>query len=169
MNATFGAGPLAYLKWEVIKDMATGKAALGGGKERLNFDQRSAIPGRFVLQLADELAPSNIMDRLGQAVVLDQVLDAQTLDANRLVLANHAARELVLVVTTPIGNPCVDAGHFAPRFLAIARALFLFAQAPLCAGQLLLVACEEFGSGNGKRYCSCSSLLSSCTKDATKQ
>jgi hypothetical protein len=100
VDAARGAGPLAHLKREVLKHMATGKAALGGGKERLNFDERSAIPGGFVFQLADKLPPANVMDGLGEAVVLDHVLDAQTLDANRLVLANDASRELVLVVAT---------------------------------------------------------------------
>ncbi len=72
--------------------MAAVKAALGGGEERVDFAERSAVPSRFVLQLADELPPANVMDGLGQRVVFDHVLDAQTLDANRLVLANHAAR-----------------------------------------------------------------------------
>src|SRR5438105_1660237 len=111
--------------------MATVKAAFGGRKERVNLDQRSAIPGGFVFQLADELPPANVMDRLGQAVVLDQVLDVQALDADRLVLANHAGRELLLVVATAIGNPSVDACDFAPGLLPIARPLFLLGKATL--------------------------------------
>src|SRR5438132_13510824 len=115
--------------------MSAVKAAFGGRVERVNFDQRSAIPGRFVFQLADELPPANIVNRLGQAVVLDHVLDPQALDANRLVLANDAGRELLLIVTTPVGNSCMDACDFAPRLLTITRPLFLLGKATLCAGQ----------------------------------
>src|SRR5690348_17781223 len=119
--------------------MAAVKATLGGWEERVGLDERSAVPGRFVFQLADELPPTHVMDRLGQAVILDHILDAQTLDANRLVLANDASREVVLIVPTPIGNACMDAGHFASGFLTIARALFLLAQTTLGPGQLLLI------------------------------
>jgi hypothetical protein len=129
--------------------MATGKATLGRRKERVNLDERSAIPGGFVFQLADEFPPANIMDGLGQAVILDHVLDTQALDANRLVLTNDASRELVLVIATAVGNACMDAGNFAPRLLPIARALVLLAQPPLGAGQLLLIPCEELGIADG--------------------
>src|SRR5437016_5187361 len=44
--------------------MATVKAAFGGRVERVNFDERSSVPGRFVFQLADELPPTNVMDGL---------------------------------------------------------------------------------------------------------
>lgn len=83
-------------------------------------------------------------------MVLDQVLDSQALDANRLVLANDASRELVLIVATAIGNACMDAGHFASGFLTIAGALVLLAQTTL--GQLLLITGEEFGIANRRIF-----------------
>jgi hypothetical protein len=50
----------------------------------INFDEGSSIPPRFVFQLTDELTPSDITDRFGKAVVLDHVLDCQTLHAHHL-------------------------------------------------------------------------------------
>ncbi len=76
VDATLGASPGALLKRKGFKDMATVKAAFGRGKERVNLDERSAVPGGFVFQLTDELPPANVMDGLGQAVVLDHVLDS---------------------------------------------------------------------------------------------
>src|SRR5438128_3037076 len=109
--------------------MAAVKAAFGRREERINFEKPSAVPGRFVFELADELTPTNVMDRLGQAVVLDHVLDSQALDANRLVLAKNAGRELLLVVATAISNSCVDACDLPPGLLTIARPLFLLGKA----------------------------------------
>lgn len=97
------------------------------------------------------------MDGVGQAMVLD----AQALDANRLVLVNDAGiqvrqgRELRLIGATAVGNSCVKAGDFAPRLpcrtwiLTITGSLFLLGKATLGAGQLLLLACKEFGIANG--------------------
>ena len=104
VDATLGASPLSLLKRKGFKNMATIKAAFRGWEERVDLDERSAVPGRFVLQLADELTPTNIMDRLGQAVILDHVFDLQTLHAYDLVLAYDLCRELVLVVSSSIGN-----------------------------------------------------------------
>src|SRR5690348_2970393 len=129
--------------------MSAVKATFGGRVERINFAERSTIPGRFVFELADELTPTNVVNRLGQAVVLDQVLDAQALDANRLVLTNNAGRELLLIVTATIGNPSVETGDLAASLLTIARAFFLLGKATLCAGQFPLVACEELGVADG--------------------
>src|SRR5213595_465099 len=117
--------------------MATVKAAFGRWEERVDLDERSAVPGGFVFQLADELPPTHIVNGLGEAVILDHVLDAQTLDANRLVLANEAGRELVLVVATAISNSRMNAGDLSPCLLTIARAFFLLGKATLCMGQLL--------------------------------
>src|SRR5437764_4536853 len=54
---------------------------------------RNALLVHFlVFQLAHELAPSHIADTLGQAVVLEHVLDRQALDAHHLVFADNTRR-----------------------------------------------------------------------------
>ncbi len=78
----------------------------------INLDQRSSVPLAFILQLAHELAPSHITDRLRQAVIFDHMLDGQTLHADHLVFVNDAGRELVLVVTTTVIDPSMHTGHF---------------------------------------------------------
>jgi hypothetical protein len=109
----------------------------------------SVLPYQAALYSSWRTNPPHVVNRLGQAVVPDHVLDRQTLDANRLVLANNAGGELLLVVATAIGNPSVNACDFAPSLLTIARAFFLLGKATLCAGQLLLVACKELGIADG--------------------
>ena len=63
------------------------------GREAVNLDQGASVPLGFVFQLTNELAPTHVTDRFRQAVVLDHVLDGQTLHANHLVFVNHACAE----------------------------------------------------------------------------
>jgi len=65
--------------------------------EPIDLDQGTSIPLGFIFQLAHKLTPSNIGDRFCKAVVLNHVLDRQTLHANHLVFVNNASRELVLI------------------------------------------------------------------------
>src|SRR5205823_4684859 len=127
------------------QNVSTVKTAFGGGIERVDLDKGSSIPGRFVFQLADTLAPSDITDGLGQAMVLD----LQTLHANRLVLTDHAGREVLLIIATAIGYSRVDPSHLAAGLLTVARAFFLLAKATVCTCQFLLVTRKEFGVAKG--------------------
>jgi hypothetical protein len=63
-----------------------------------------AVPLRFVFKLANELTTSDITDGFCQRVVLDYVLDSQTLHANHLVFIHNGSQELVLVVSSQIEN-----------------------------------------------------------------
>ena len=89
------AGLVVYLERERGHLIATRRARLGTGEIAVNHDQRSPIPGRFVLQLAHQFSPAHITDCLGQRVIFQQVLDGQRLDTDRLVLTNQASRQLV--------------------------------------------------------------------------
>src|SRR5258708_25756413 len=84
--------------------MSTVKAPFGGGIPLVNLDEGTPIPCRFVLKLSDKLTPSDIRDGFCQTVVLNHILDVQTLDTYDLVFAYDASRELVLIVPSPVGN-----------------------------------------------------------------
>src|SRR6266550_3426797 len=86
-DATLGADPLAYIKWEVFDHMLAVMTRFTGRIPTINLDEGSSIPLGFVLQLADELTPSHITDGFRQTVILDHVLDGQTLHTNHLVFA----------------------------------------------------------------------------------
>ena len=63
------------------------------GIPTVNFDEGSSIPLALIVQLADKLAPSHITDRFCKAVILDHVLDGQTLHADHLVFVDDACAE----------------------------------------------------------------------------
>src|SRR6266446_9978137 len=118
--------------------MSTVKAPFGGWIPLVNLDQGPAIPGGFVFQLADQFAPAHVADGLGQAVILDHVLDGQTLDADHLVLVNDACRELVLIILASISNLGVDASNFETSFVPVLGAFLLLGQPTLGLRQFLL-------------------------------
>jgi hypothetical protein len=152
-NPTFGARPRSYLQGEGVENMTTVKAAFGGRIPLVNLDQGSSIPGGFVLQLSDNVRPTHVTESFCQAVVVDQMLDLPTLDAYDLVFAYDANRELVLVVSSPICNLCMDASNREPSFVALLRAFSLLSMPPLCFCQAFLLLGEEFGIAVGVPIC----------------
>ncbi len=80
--------------------MTTIETAFGGWIERVYLDKHSSIPFSFVFQLPHKLAPSHIRDGFRKLVVLDHVLDLQTLDAYDLVFSYDLGREFMLERTS---------------------------------------------------------------------
>src|SRR6266516_3103765 len=123
--------------------MSTVKAAFGRGVPLVNLDKGTSIPCSFVLKLSDQFRPTDVTDGFRQRVVLDHVLDLQTLDADDLVFAYDASREFMLVVPSPIGNLFLDASHLQTSFCTVLRTFFLFCMTALCFCQLLCLFGEE--------------------------
>ena len=97
----------------------------------INLGKGASIPGGLVLQLADELAPSQVADMLCQAVIFQHVLHGQTLYANHLVFADDAGREFVLEIAAFVGDLRVQAGNLPPCFGTVLGALFLAGETAL--------------------------------------
>src|SRR5258706_977585 len=129
--------------------MTTIETAFGTGIPLVNFDKGSPVPLSFVFELSHKLAPSHIRDGLSKVVVLDHVLNLQTLNAYHLVFAYDASRELVLIITPSIGYPSVYPGNFLTGFLSILRAFFLLSMPTLRFCQLLLILGKEPGIPKG--------------------
>ena len=129
--------------------MSTVRAAFGRRVKLVYLDEVTPIPLGFVLQLAHKLPPANITDGFRQAVVLQQVLDLQALETDRLVLTNELCRELVLIVTPSIGNSRMKTSDFHTRFCPVLTALFLLGKVTLGTGQFLLILVEELGVAMG--------------------
>src|SRR6266536_3218765 len=129
--------------------MTTSETALRGRIPLVNLDERSPVPLCFVLELPHKLAPSHIRDGLRKFVILDHVLDVQTLDAYDLVLAYDLCRELVLRVTPPISNPGMNTSHFQLSLASVLRAFLLLSMSTLRLGQFLFILGKERGVSVG--------------------
>ena len=125
--------------------MSTVKAAFGRRVPLVNLDEGTSIPLGFILQLPGELTPSDIRDGFCQRVVFDHMLDLQTLDTYDLVFAYDASRELVLIVSSSIGNLLMDASDFETSLVPVLGAFFLFRMPSLCFRKLLFIRGREFG------------------------
>jgi len=102
-DATLWADPFTHIQWEVLHDML---AIMTGFRRRIpaiDFDEGSSVPLALVVHLANKLTPSHITDSFCQTVILDHVLDGQTLHADHLVNARRC------VSTVCAGNH--DDGH----------------------------------------------------------
>ena len=99
--------------------MLAAMAGVRRGIPLINLDQHSSVPLGFVFQLPDKLTPSYITDRFCKAVVLDHVLDCQTLHADHLVFVNDAGGELVLIVMSTIVATGMHTGDFEACFLPV--------------------------------------------------
>src|SRR6266849_2438894 len=125
--------------------MSTVKAALGGGIPLVDLDEVPSVPCCLVFQLPDKLTPSHIRDGFRKAMVLDHVLDLQTLHAYCLVLTNNASRELVLIVTPSIGYASMDTSDLDACLRTVLASLLLLRQSPLGLRQLLFICGKELG------------------------
>src|SRR6266487_2835334 len=129
--------------------MSTVKAAFGRWVPLVHLDHATSIPCRFVLKLSDQFRPTDVTDGFRQTVVLDHVLDLQTLDADDLVFAYDASREFMLIVSSPICNLFLDASNLQTSFCTVLRTFFLFCMTALCFCQLLCIFGEELGIAIG--------------------
>jgi hypothetical protein len=71
----------------------------------IHGDRLSAGSRRLADKDRDELAPRGVANRLGQAVVLDHVLDPQALVADHVERHDERVRLLVLEVAAPQADP----------------------------------------------------------------
>src|SRR6266487_1516963 len=152
VRMTLWTGPNALGKVKGFMNVSTVKAAFTRRIPPVNLDQCATIPCGFVLQLSYKLAPSHIADRFSETMVLDHILDRQTLDADHLVLANHACRELMPKITATVSDTGMNLCHLQTSLLFILRAFFPACMPTLCMGQSLLIISEELRSPNGLRH-----------------
>src|SRR6266571_2379514 len=144
-HAAFGTSPLTNIQHERIEHVFTRAASFTGGIPLIDLDERAPIPLALVLQLSHQLGPTNITNRFCQFVILDHVLDSQTLHADHLVLVDDACRELVLVVSPSVLNASVNTGYLVTGLIPVLRAFLLPGMPTLCFCQLLFVLGKEFG------------------------
>ena len=116
-----------------------------GWIEAINLDQGAPVPLAFILQLTDELTPSDIGNSFSKFVVLNHILDGQTLHANHLVFVHYACGEFVLAVSSTVVDTSMNTGNFAAGFLPVLGTLFLFRMPTLGFRQSFLIPCVVAG------------------------
>ncbi len=142
-DATLWADPFAHIKREVFHDLLAIMTGFTGGIPTIDFDEGSSVPLALVVQLTNELTPSDITDSFCEAVIFDHVLDSQTLHADHLVFVDDACRKFVLVVATTVIDTSMHTGYFAPCFLTILRALLFLGVPTLSLCESLLIRGRE--------------------------
>src|SRR6266487_525646 len=125
--------------------MSTMETAFGRRVELVNFDKSAPVPGGFIFKLADELTPPHITNRLCQLLILEHILDVQTLHAYDLVFADDRCRELVLIVSASISNAFMKTCHLEACLCTILRSLLLLCFPPFGFCQVLLIFGKELG------------------------
>ena len=95
-------------------------------------------PGRLVLELAAELAPAAVRDRLGERPVADHAGHLQVLDDDDVVGADQPGRGAVQEVGPRRADLPVRAGDLGLSLGSVRGALLAAGQAPLVAGQAAL-------------------------------
>jgi hypothetical protein len=116
--------------------MLASATGLRRGIPLVNLDQGSSVPPGFIFELTDELPPSDITDRFGKLGILDHVLNCQTLYAYHLVFVDDAGGEVVLVVSSAVGDTSMDFGNFQTSFVSVLGAFFLLS---MLSYQILMI------------------------------
>src|SRR5205809_3220364 len=147
-HAAFRTYPFPYVQGKRVYYLFAGTTSLRRGIEPINLNELPPIPLCLVFQLAHKLAPADIRDGLSQTVVLDHILDCQTLHADHLVFMDDACTELVLVVPSAVSNPDMKACCLLASFLSILRAFLLPGMTPLRFGEFLLIHGKIAGIAN---------------------
>jgi hypothetical protein len=150
-----GAGGIAVMhRTTVTAPVPSGQAQLGAnqaarwtgsGRARplADFKQIAAIPGRFVPQLAGQLAQAHIADGARQRVVSHHPFHVVWLEADRLVVADQRPTQLVQGVLARISDTGMEASDPFLLCLASVGAFGFPAQATLGGFQFPRFAVER--------------------------
>ncbi len=133
VRAACGACPLADVQVLLAAVLAAGRTDLGRGEPRIGLNERPAVEPAFIGELADELAPPGVPDRLRQAAVLHHLPRLQRLDHDDLVLVDDASRQLVEEVVPSVLDLLVFLREDEPGLLAVPAAGLLAGERTLRA------------------------------------
>lgn len=109
-NTAVVASPLSHFQGHFPRTAKSAAVANRRGRRPLvNFDKVLARPLGFVFDLHTKTAPTRVGYRPSKSAVLLHVLDRQILDNDRLVFVNQPSSQLVLEVTSGVGDTFVCA------------------------------------------------------------
>ena len=150
------ARPVPRLQTQVRKQAPARRAGLAGGVPAVDHDQAPAVPGRLVLQLAAELTPARVMDRLVQPGLgcrpvrqvgawpirvrpgrgsAGHVADGQVFDHEHVMAADQPGAGAVQEISPGRADFPVRAGHLRLRLDAVRGPFLAAGQPPLIPGK----------------------------------
>ena len=129
--AARGTRPLADVHPLLAAVLATARTDLGRGEPRVGLDQRPSVEFTFIFELADELAPPGVPDRLREAAVFHHLPRLQRLDHDDLVLVDDASRQLVEEVMSAVPYFFMLFSQKDPGLLAVLAAGLLAGEGAL--------------------------------------
>ncbi len=115
-------------------------ARLRGGFPLRDFNQATPIPFGFVPKLSLDLCPGHIGYRLGKAMVAKHPLDAERLDADRIVATNEIGGQLVTPIPAQVRDTSMEPSNLPLLFSSVARSLLLSGKAALLMPETIQVA-----------------------------
>ena len=143
MGMTDRTIPFPFRQGQVHFAVVPIRTPLAGGEEGPDRFQTASVPGRFVLELAQEFTPTGIADRSGQRMVGEHPLHIQALDIDRLVFVDQSTAQLVKEVRSLVGHLLMQTCHFHPRPGAVSRPLLFAGEAALQKAQPLFRLSQE--------------------------
>jgi hypothetical protein len=88
---TLGTNPPPDVQRELIHRESAVGAPLRAGEETIDLHEVPAVPLGFVLQLSDELSPSNVADPSRQFPIPNHSSNIEIFDHDRLVFTNESS------------------------------------------------------------------------------
>ena len=141
---TGGARPATHVERQLVDDDSARGARLGTGEETIDLDQVSPVPFALVRQERKQHSPRRIRDDACEAMILHHPSNVEVFDYNHLVFANEPSRQLLEMVTPPVGNASVQSGKFLSSLVSVVRSFHLSAERPgeqsLSTSEFLIVA-----------------------------
>jgi hypothetical protein len=132
-----GTCPGSNVERKLFNDVSTTVARLAAREETVDLEESPAVPFSLVRQEREEHAPRSIGDDTSELVVLDHPSNVQVFDDDHLVFVNESSRELVKMVTSPVGDVCVKSSELQLSLVPVLRSFLLLGQS---SGQELLAS-----------------------------
>jgi hypothetical protein len=116
-------------------DSITDRTAPGRRKPSIGLHDLSPSPLLLVLEEGDKLRPAGIGDGFGQSMIGQHALDMQRLQRDGAVGIDQFPANLMMKISSLIGDPFMLDRHPVPGFVSVTAAFLLATQAPLANPQ----------------------------------
>lgn len=118
-------------------------ATLGRGEKPVNLPEMYSVPFRFVLDLANELSPPGVGNRLRQMMIRRHSSHVQVFGVDRLVLADQPMAQFVKEIVSLIRDLFMNSCNLGTRLVSVAAPFDFVRKQALKAGEFVLRSAQE--------------------------